>query len=527
MAAGIAPATLKAWLRDGGELAILDAREEGEFGAAHLFWAVPCPLSVAELRAQALLPRRDVRVVCTDAGEGGLAARLAAVLQGLGCTDVHLLEGGTAGWKAAGFEAFSGVNVPSKAFGEWVEHHYATPSVDAAELAAMQAEGRDLLVVDSRPMAEFERMSIPGGINVPGAELAYRVPGMLARPTTTVVVNCAGRTRSILGAESLRRAGLPNPVVALRNGTMGWELAGLRCATGRREAYAPGTPPDAAETLRRARAFAEQAGVRWIDAAGLAALQAECGRTTYLLDVRDPAEFAAGHLSGSRSAPGGQLVQATDQWVAVRRARIVLADDTGTRAAMTAGWLRQLGGWEVFCLTGGLTGRIEAGLPRDRVAGLAAPRRITPPELAARLAEGGAAVVDLARSIAFRAGHIPGAVWGVRTRLGPVAARLPDDRMAVIAAPDADIAALAAIELAGLHKAPVAVLEGGTAAWAAAGFPLAADRTVPADAECVDWYLRPYDRNSGVEAAMQAYLAWEIELVHAVARDGDAPFGAW
>ena len=49
--------TLHAWLLDGRELALLDAREDGEFGASHLFWAVPCPLSKREIRARALLPR--------------------------------------------------------------------------------------------------------------------------------------------------------------------------------------------------------------------------------------------------------------------------------------------------------------------------------------------------------------------------------------------------------------------------------------------------------------------------------------
>ncbi len=512
MTTRIAPATLKAWLRDGRELAILDAREEGEFGASHLFWAVPCPLSQAELRAPGLLPRRDVRVVCTDGGEG-YADRLAAVLQSLGCTDVAVLEGGTPAWQAAGFELFSGVNVPSKAFGEWVEHHYETPSVDATELAAMQAAGEDLLVVDSRPMAEFHAMSIPGATNVPGAELAYRVPAMLARSTTTVVVNCAGRTRSILGAESLRRAGLPNRVVALRNGTMGWELAGLACNRGRGERYAEGTPADAAETLARARRFAEGAGVRWTDRAGLAAMQAEVGRSTYVLDVRDPAEFAAGHLPGSASAPGGQLVQATDGWVAVRGARVVLVDDTGTRAAMTAGWLRQLGGWEVFVLADGLQGALETGAVAPRLPDALRPEipRVAPDAVRA----GAVAVVDLARSLAFRAGHIPGAVWGVRTRLDAVLPRLPAGRPVAVAAASPDLAALGAAELRALGVAEVAVLEGGTAAWQAAGFPLEYA------------YLRPYDRNSGVEDAMRAYLAWEIDLVHAVERDGDAPFGAW
>ncbi|WP_237216786.1 rhodanese-like domain-containing protein, partial [Falsiroseomonas oryziterrae] len=413
MAAKVTAQVLKGWLRDGGELAILDAREEGEFGASHLFWAVPCPLSQAEIRAPLLLPRRSVRVVCTDGGEG-LADRLADVLRSLGCTDVHVLEGGTPAWKAAGYEVFSGVNVPSKAFGEWVEHHYGTPSVSAEELAAMQARGEDLLIVDSRTPAEFRNMSIPGGISVPGGELAYRVPSMVARPSTTVVVNCAGRTRSIMGAESLRQAGLGNRVVALRNGTMGWELAGLRCDTGRSASYEPGTPADVEASAARARAFADRHGVKRLDRAGLEAMRADASRSLYLLDVRDAAEFSEGHLVGSRHAPGGQLVQATDAWVAVRNARIVLVDDTTTRANMTAGWLRQLGGWDVYVLEGGLDGRLETGLPPTLPRGTP---RVTAPELAALLGEGGASVVDLQRSIAFRAGHIPGAVWGVRTRL--------------------------------------------------------------------------------------------------------------
>lgn len=532
----LAPATLKGWLRDGGELAILDAREEGEFGAAHLFWAVPCPLSQAELRARDLLPRRSVRVVCTDGGDG-LAERLAALLVELGCTDVHVLEGGTRAWRAAGFEVFSGVNVPSKAFGEWVEHHYGTPSIDASELRAMQNTGADLLILDSRPFVEFERMSIPGGINVPGGELAYRVPGMVRRESTTIVVNCAGRTRSILGAESLRRAGLPNRVVALRNGTMGWELAGYRCDRGRSERYAPSAPAGTG-TLARAARFAEAQGVKLVDADGIAAMQADDSRTTYILDVRDPSEFVAGHMPGSRSAPGGQLVQATDQWVAVRGARIVLIDGDlhrgrgardGVRARMAAGWLRQLGGWEVFVLEGGFDEPLETGDGRDplpEAAAIEAPG-IEAGALATLIEDDAAVVVDLGRSIDFRAGHIPGAFWGVRTRLHQLAPKLPPQGGVVIAAPDPDLARLAVPELRALVGRPVCVLEGGTAAWKALGFPLQADRSNPPDEACVDFYLRPYDRNHGVEEAMRAYLSWEVDLVHAVERDGDAPFGAW
>jgi rhodanese-related sulfurtransferase len=305
---------------------------------------------------------------------------------------------------------------------------------------------------------------------------------------------------------------------------MGWELAGFRCDHGKSARYPDGAPPDAAASAARARAFADAHGVRRVDRAGLAALRADAARTTYLLDVRDAAEFAAGHVPGARHAPGGQLVQATDGWVAVRNARIVLVDDTGTRASMTAGWLRQLGGWEVFVLESGLAGPLETPDAESLPPGVP---RVTPAELAAQLEAGRACVLDLARSIAFRAGHIPGAIWGVRTRLRQVLPRIPAGRSIVVTAPDPALAALAVDELRGLGTAPVAALEGGTEAWKAAGQPLAADRTDPPDEACVDAYLRPYDRNHGVEAAMHAYLSWEVELVHQIERDGDARFGHW
>ena len=223
----ISASTLHGWICDTAELAILDAREEGEFGTSHLFWAVPCPLSVAERRTQTLLPGTAARVVCVDDGRG-LAEQLAALLVAQGQTDVHVLDGGTKAWAEAGYVLFSGVNVPSKAFGEWVEHHFGTVSVDAPDLAAWQREGRDMVVLDSRTLEEFRRMSIPGGMSVPGGELAYRIADLVPNPETLIVVNCAGRTRSIMGAESLVQAGVPNKVVALRTGRMGTRRTDLR-----------------------------------------------------------------------------------------------------------------------------------------------------------------------------------------------------------------------------------------------------------------------------------------------------------
>lgn len=505
--------TLRGWITDGRELALLDAREEGEFGASHLFWAVPCPWSKRELRAPALLPRRATRVVVCDDGRG-VAGQLAGYLESIGCTDVSVLDGGTPAWAAAGGVLFSGVNVPSKAFGEWVEHHFGTESVDPPELDAWLHDGRDMVVLDSRTIEEFRRMSIPRGISMPGGELAYRIADLVPDPDTLIVVNCAGRTR-YLGAESLRQAGVPNRVVALRNGTMGWELAGLTPDRGRAAEFTPGQPQSLAVARSRAAAFAARSGVRIIDAAALAAMEADPSRTLYVLDVRDPVEYRAGTRPGALSAPGGQLVQATDTWVGVRGARIVLIDDDGVRAGMSAAWLRQMGHGEVFVA--------EGALGTWRPAPLALPA--VPAAAPAAVGAPGVLVVDLARSIDFRDGHIPGAAWAVRGRMDALAPRIAAASEVIVTSPDGMLAALAVPEIQAMTTAPVRMLAGGTAAWTAAGRPLARDRSDPPDDACIDFYLRAYDRNSGVEEAMKAYLSWEIDLVHEIERDGTVRFG--
>jgi rhodanese-related sulfurtransferase len=223
---------LKAMLADGQELALIDVREELIFSQNHLLFARSVPLSRLELRFARLVPRRTTRIVLCDDGDG-LAERAAEILVRAGYTDVAALAGGIAGWAAAGFEVFSGVNVPSKAFGEFVEHETGTPSIAADELDRLIRAGTDMVVLDSRPFDEYQRVSIPTAVNVPGAELALRIRDLAPSPQTLVVVNCAGRTRSIIGAQSLINAGVPNKVVALRNGTMGWTLAGLACESGK------------------------------------------------------------------------------------------------------------------------------------------------------------------------------------------------------------------------------------------------------------------------------------------------------
>src|SRR5580658_8618600 len=219
---------------DGGELALVDVREELIFSQSHLLLARSVPLSRLEIRFAPLVPRKATRIVLCD-DDDGLAARAAAVLTHNGYSDVRILAGGVNAWGAAGFELFSGVNVPSKAFGEYIEHANGTPNIAAGELEKLLRDGADIVILDSRPFDEYARVSIPTSTNVPGAELVLRAREIAPSPDTLVVVNCAGRTRSIIGAQSLINAGLPNKVMALRNGTMGYSLAGFACDSGKNQ----------------------------------------------------------------------------------------------------------------------------------------------------------------------------------------------------------------------------------------------------------------------------------------------------
>ena len=518
---GLSPAQIKAMLGDGQEIALVDLREELLFSQNHLLWSRSIPLSRLELNFGRLVPRRATRIVLVD-DDDGLVERAATVLARGRYTNLFFLKGGVAAWAAAGFELFSGVNVPSKAFGEHVEHTYGTPSISAEELNSLFLKGTDLVVLDSRPFDEYQRISIPTATSVPGAELVLRVHDLAPSPQTLVVVNCAGRTRSIIGAQSLINAGVPNKVVALRNGTMGWSLAGFGCDKDQKN-RAPSVSGDGlAWAKSAAERVARRFGIARIDRATLERWRAEEEqRTLYLFDVRDPAEYEAGHVAGAISAPGGQLVQATDQYAGTLGARIVLVDDAEVRAMLTASWLRQMGWKDVAVLVE--TGT-EKGFPPLPVFGTppAPESAIDRAVLMTMLSKENATVIDLSLSRDYRKAHIPGAWFAIRSRLARALPKITLQGEVVLTSEDGLIAGLAVAEARALTQKPVRYLKGGNRAWRAAGYPLTADPRM-AD-EAVDAWLKPYERTGDTKGAMSEYLAWETDLLPRIARDGTCNF---
>ena len=528
----LSPADVRAALLARREIALIDVREEDPFAQAHPLFAVQLSPSRIELDAPWRLPRLDVPIALYDDGEG-LAEPAARKLISLGYRQVHLLVGGLQGWRATGGpgggagELFRDVNVPSKAFGEWVELERHTPSLPAEAVKALIDSGADVVLLDARRFDEYQTMSIPGSTSVPGAELVLRVRELAPNPGTQVIVNCAGRTRSLIGAQSLINAGIPNPVAALRNGTIGWLLAGLTLDHGAARRFLPTSDANRLAAQGAAQALADRAGAQRLRRADLAAWAADASRTLYRWDVRTPEEYAAGHLPGFGSAPGGQLVQETDVFAAVRGARIVLADGgadhDGVRAAMTAHWLAQLG-WQVGWLTEVEQAQLsETGPWQPPHLPLPTVALISPAALALQLNQPGTLLLDLATSAHHVRGHIPGARWLLCSQLSQALRQLPAAERIVLTCGNGALSRFVAADLASLTDTPVAVVDGGTSAWAAEGRPLEAGEAGVLSPR-IDRYRRPYEGTDAPQAAMQAYLDWEFGLVAQLGRDGTHGF---
>ena len=507
------------------EIAIVDLREEHIYAQGHPLFTTNISLSRLEVEILNRIPRLTTTVVLYDDGDGRVE-RAYEKLVGYGYNNLYVLKGGASAWQAQGGELFIDVNSATKAFGEWVEHYKATPSLSAEEVQAKIDAKENIVILDARRFDEYNTMSIPTGRSVPGAELVYRAPELVKDENTTIIVNCAGRTRSIIGTQSLINAQISHPVYALRNGTIGWILAGQKLEQGQIRSYKDDAKQYSAQYLENAKSLADQAKVKTINYQELIALRADLNKTTYVFDVRDESEYQTSHLANSRWIAGGQLVQETDHYAAVRGARIILIDDQLIRAYMTGSWLAQMN-WEVYVLDDHFAEIFtEKGEWKPRLPQINHVRKITPQALH-NLSKDDVMLFDVSTYMQYKKGHIPHAQWVLKAeileRIG--SNQIPLNKTIVVTCHTGILAAFGAeeIQIAVGQHFEVFALDGGNQAWAEAGYELEQSAGISLSPQ-IDRYKRPYEGTDNSKEAMQAYLDWEFGLVEQLKRDATHGF---
>jgi rhodanese-related sulfurtransferase len=520
-------ASLSELMNSGLEYTVIDVRDEGTFARGHLIQASSVPLRRLEV---GLASHHDLRrhkiVLCDEDGQSD-AMVAAQRMADWGFVDVSVLESGIAGWQSAGRPIYAGMHTMSKAFGEAVEVAMATPSITPDELVRRSAAGEPVFVIDCRPHAEYAKSSLPGSVNVPGFELPYRWSHVVPNPTVPVVVHCAGRTRSIIGAQTLIEIGVPNPVVALENGTMGWLRAGYELVPPNRQPAgfdADFRPRE--DAIQIANAIRAAHSITLVDGGQLETWRnQQADKMTYLVDVRTVQEYEAGHPEGALHAPGGQLIQSTDKYLMLRNARVVVIDDDGLRASIAAGWLKRMGWKDVHVWP--IQGEsVLMGFGKEpkrifRGSSVVSAPTISAGELAELQKRQGADVFDLDSSVEFERMHLPGSIFVERRNLSAVVAGLDGHRVAVLVSSDGAMAGVCASDLPVVEN--VRVLEGGKLAWQTSGHPVSIGTlTVPPDID--DVWRMPLEARGDRTQNIDNYLSWEIALTEQILTDRNVKF---
>ena len=514
----VEPTILKQWLHDGNELALLDVREHGQYGEEHLFYVVSVPYSRLEIEVKRLVPRKTVRMVLIGDDDGHISLKAIKRLTASGYTNMYVLKGGMSSWKSEGYEVFAGVNLPSKAFGELAEHAFDTPRISAQELNKKIKNKENLIVLDGRPFSEFKKMSIPTAMCCPNGELPLRIDDIVTDPETTIVINCAGRTRSIIGAQTLINLGIRNEVLALENGTQGWYLEDLKLEHGQTQRHPLNIKHDSLEhRQRRALELAEKHNVKIVNRSTVQQWQNDEQRSVFICDVRTPEEYAQGSVQGAQHCPGGQLVQATDQYVGIKGARLVLVDSEGVRAPAMASWLAMLG-WDVAVWENAFeTSDAKPTSPQEqhaediKQATDVQTLQISAQEIPALLREG-AVLIDLRPSMQYRKSHIKSAIWSIRPKLAELSSKLQMQTVILIAE-DRELAQIAAIDIKELGADKIFINTQEEKNWSMAALEFETTPQNPRDDTCIDYLFFVHDRHDGNKAAARQYLAWEINLL--------------
>jgi len=423
----ITPETSKSWISDKEEVAFIDVREIGQHTSGHPFFSISIPYSLFEFNIEILVPNKKTRVILIDNNNGISNLAYNAAYQ-MGYSNIAIIEGGIEGWINAGYRLFDGINVPSKSFGELIEKNFHTPSITAKELFQKQTNDENYIVIDGRPFEEYNKMSIPKSICCPNAELLYRVSSHVKDINTEIIINCAGRTRSIIGAQTLIDFGIENKVKALENGTQGWFLSDLSLEHNKNEYLE--VNPDNIEVQKlqnKVLKLTNCLNIDLIDFEEAQALIIDKDKSTFIFDVTT-SKTINNTQDVIMNVPGGQLVQATDKYIGVWKATVILVDDGDLiRAGTTSFWLKKMG-YQVYILKDGLLKAKKLKFQKKVVSKIINLDLITLEDLGRLKAQ---ALYDIRPSNEFCKTRIKNSIWLNRVNLSKQNIKM-DDQIVII-----------------------------------------------------------------------------------------------
>ena len=211
-------------------------------------------------------------------------------------------------------------------------------------------------------------------------------------------------------------------------------------------------------------------------------------------------------LPGAQNTPGGQFVQATDQYVGVRNARIVVYDSDGVRAITVATWLKQMG-HDVSVLRYGVKSKVS--LPQIQIDYLMGVTAIKTEDLLQMYQRKSLTILDIRGSMQYRKAHLPNALWAIRPRLQEII-RDAHEKILIIS-DDPALTYGALLELKGLDL-NLQIYEVDSSGFSKQ-FETVSTETSPPDKDCIDFLFFVHDRHDGNKDAARRYLEWETGLI--------------
>ena len=269
------------------DVTIIDARPAArQYDVAHIPGAINIPDSkFDQMRDQLPADKGKLVIVYCGGVECMLSHNVAHKMEKLGYTNIKVYADGNPAWSKAGLPM----------------------SVSTAYVKKLIDEKENFVLVDARPGRLFSKGHVPGAVSIPDSEFDKHVDKLPADKAVSLVFYCGGLECNLSekAAAKARKLGYTN-VKTYPEGYPGWSKA-YPSATAGAETAAPAAAP--AKQVADIVPGKEKGS---ISNASFEKLVREAPGAVLFVDVRDPNEYARGHLKGAINIPINELEKKLD-----------------------------------------------------------------------------------------------------------------------------------------------------------------------------------------------------------------------